>query len=222
MVEMRDGKKAFDERDMKLAFMYAVPDNIQEEEKRMKEQKEDAEVERFKALYLNPRAVEEIPQDVIEDTQKETQKEEEEEAPPPRVPMAVYEKEIKDEDGKLNYDRVEDIVRRYQSDVMSRTKTVDPTAEEKQIRQFTSRAIQISKGMYLKTDTPVGGNIDPALNTFVETSSEDDSDKEVISYLNELSEKERTLLLQKLQEQEGEPRRRHKHKHTSHHRRRSH
>ena len=66
--------------------------------------------------------------------------------------MAVYEKEIKDEDGKLNYDRVEDIVRRYQSEVMSRTKTVDPTAEEKQIRQFTSRAIQISKGMYLKVD----------------------------------------------------------------------
>ena len=90
MVEMRDGKKAFDERDMKLAFMYAVPDNIQEEEKRMKEQKEDAEVERFKALYLNPRAVEEIPQDVIEDTQKETQKEEEEEAPPPRVWMALW------------------------------------------------------------------------------------------------------------------------------------
>ena len=78
MVEMRDGKKAFDERDMKLAFMYAVPDNIQEEEKRMKE------------LYLNPRAVEEIPQDVIEDTQKETQKEEEEEAPPPRVWMALW------------------------------------------------------------------------------------------------------------------------------------
>ena len=82
MVEMRDGKKAFDERDMKLAFMYAVPDNIQEEEKRMKEQKEDAEVERFKALYLNPR--------VVEDTQKETQKEEEEEAPPPRVWMALW------------------------------------------------------------------------------------------------------------------------------------
>lgn len=56
----------------------------------MKEQKEDAEVERFKALYLNPRAVEEIPQNVIEDTQKETQKEEEEEAPPPRVWMALW------------------------------------------------------------------------------------------------------------------------------------
>lgn len=64
--------------------------------------------------------------------------------------MAVYEKEIKDEDGKLNYDRVEDIVRHYQSDVMSRTQTVDPTVDEKQIRQFTSRAIQIGKGMYLK------------------------------------------------------------------------
>lgn len=40
--------------------------------------------------------------------------------------MAVYEKEIKDEDGKLNYDRVEDIVRRYQSDVMSQNKDGGP------------------------------------------------------------------------------------------------
>lgn len=88
MVEMRDGKKAFDERDMKLAFMYAVPDHIQEEEKRMKEQKEDAEVERFKALYLNPRVVEDIPQEVIEDTQKQTNIEEE--GPPaPHVGMLL-------------------------------------------------------------------------------------------------------------------------------------
>lgn len=88
MVEMRDGKKAFDERDMKLAFMYAVPDNIQEEEKRMKEQKEDAEVERFKALYLNPRVVEDIPQEMIEDAQKQTNIEEDG-SPTPRVGMLL-------------------------------------------------------------------------------------------------------------------------------------
>lgn len=64
--------------------------------------------------------------------------------------MAVYAQEIKDDNGDLNYDRVEDLIRKYQSDVVSKTKTVDPTTEEKQIRQFTSRAIQISKGMYLK------------------------------------------------------------------------
>lgn len=88
MVGMRDGKKAFDERDMKLAFMYAVPDNIQEEEKRMKEQKEDAEVERFKALYLNPRVVEDIPQEMIEDAQKQTNTEEDG-SPTPRVGMLL-------------------------------------------------------------------------------------------------------------------------------------
>lgn len=64
--------------------------------------------------------------------------------------MAVYAQEIKDDNGDLNYDRVEDLIRKYQSDVVSKAKTVDPTTEEKQIRQFTSRAIQISKGMYLK------------------------------------------------------------------------
>lgn len=69
MVELRDGKTAFNEKDMKLAFMYAVPDNIQEEERKRKEQKDDADVERFKALYLNPRVVEDIPQELAGDTQ---------------------------------------------------------------------------------------------------------------------------------------------------------
>ena len=64
MVELRDGKTAFNEKDMKLAFMYAVPDNIQEEERKRKEQKDDADVERF-----NPRVVEDIPQELAGDTQ---------------------------------------------------------------------------------------------------------------------------------------------------------
>ena len=74
MVEMRDGKTEFNEKDMKLAFMYAVPDNIQEEERKRREQKEDADVERFKALYLNPRVVEDIPQELTENIQDNTEK----------------------------------------------------------------------------------------------------------------------------------------------------
>ena len=60
------------------------------------------------------------------------------------------------------------------------------------------------------------------MNTYVESSSEDDSDKEVLSYLSGLSERERTLLLNKLEEKHGLPertsrdthRRKHAHKHS--------
>ena len=85
MVEMRDGKAAFNEKDMKLAFMYAVPDNIQEEERKRKEQKDDADVERFKALYLNPRVVEDIPQELASDTQDDAAKQDTEDEGSKRV-----------------------------------------------------------------------------------------------------------------------------------------
>ena len=68
--------------------------------------------------------------------------------------MEMFEKQIKEEDGKLNYDRVSDIIRNYQG------KSAIPTdsIEEKHMRQFSSKAIQISKNMYLKVGTWVVDN----------------------------------------------------------------
>ena len=111
----------------------------------------------------------------------------------------------------MNYDRVEDLVKKYQPTTTD--ENVD--SSEKPLRQFSSRAIQISKGLYLKTDAPIGGNIDPELNRYV-SSSEDSSDAEVMEYLRTLSESDRDLLLQKLQEKETThrpKRRKHVHKH---------
>ena len=111
----------------------------------------------------------------------------------------------------MNYDRVEDLVKKYQPTTTD--ENVD--SSEKPLRQFSSRAIQISKGLYLKTDAPFGGNIDPELNRYV-SSSEDSSDAEVMEYLRTLSESDRDLLLQKLQEKETThrpKRRKHVHKH---------
>lgn len=111
----------------------------------------------------------------------------------------------------MNFDRVGDLVKKYQSGTVE--ENVD--SSEKPLRQFSSRAIQISKGLYLKTDAPIGGNIDPELNRYV-SSSEDSSDAEVMEYLQTLSESDRDLLLQKLQEKETlhrSKRRKHGHKH---------
>ena len=110
----------------------------------------------------------------------------------------------------MNYDRVDDLVKKYQA---TTEETID--SSEKPLRQFSSRAIQISKGLYLKTDAPIGGNIDPELNRYV-SSSDDSSDAEVMEYLRTLSESDRDLLLQKLQEKETThrtKRRKHVHRH---------
>lgn len=49
-------------------------------------------------------------------------------------------------------------------------------------------------------DPPIGGNVDPALNTFIEASSEEaNSDEEVINFLKSLPEEDKDLLLRKLQ-----------------------
>lgn len=60
--------------------------------------------------------------------------------------MEMFEKQIKEEDGRLNYDRYDDIIRKYHSQMDMPTDSL----EEKQMRQFSSRAIQISKNLYLK------------------------------------------------------------------------
>ena len=61
-------------------------------------------------------------------------------------PMELFEKQIKEEDGKLNYDRVNDIIRKYNNTTNEKPNTI----EEKHMQQFSSRAIQISKNLYLK------------------------------------------------------------------------
>lgn len=49
-------------------------------------------------------------------------------------------------------------------------------------------------------DPPIGGNVDPTLNTFIEASSEEaNSDEEVINFLKSLPEEDKDLLLRKLQ-----------------------
>lgn len=60
--------------------------------------------------------------------------------------MELFEKQIKEEDGKLNYDRVNDIIRKYNNTTNEKPNTI----EEKHMQQFSSRAIQISKNLYLK------------------------------------------------------------------------
>ena len=65
--------------------------------------------------------------------------------------MEMFEKQIKEDDGKLNYDRVSEIIRKYHSESTSHTDSV----EEKHMRQFSSRAIQIGKNMYLKVGNEV-------------------------------------------------------------------
>lgn len=110
----------------------------------------------------------------------------------------------------MNYDRVEDLVKKYQPTTTD--ENVD--SSEKPLRQFSSRAIQISKGLYLKTDARSEA-ISTELNRYV-SSSEDSSDAEVMEYLRTLSESDRDLLLQKLQEKETThrpKRRKHVHKH---------
>ena len=120
----------------------------------------------------------------------------------------------------MNFDRAESLVHRYRRN--RSTEEFDPS--EKPLAQFSSRAIQISKGLYLKTDTPIGGNIDPRLNEYVESSSEPEEDEEVVEYLKKLSEEDRELLLKKLQEDQSTPsskRRKHHshdHQHSSGHR----
>jgi hypothetical protein len=124
---------------------------------------------------------------------------------------------LKEQNGELNYDRVEELVKRYQA-----RQGEDGDSSEQPLQQFSSRAIQISKGLYLKADTPYGGNIDPALNRYVESSSEDGSDVEVMEYLRTLSESDRDLLLKKLKEKENGEHRSKRRKHVHRHRHHSH
>lgn len=60
--------------------------------------------------------------------------------------MEMFERQIKGEDGKLDYDRVDDIIRKYHVP----TDIPEDSLEDKHMRQFSSRAIQISKNLYLK------------------------------------------------------------------------
>ena len=62
--------------------------------------------------------------------------------------MAIFENQIKEQDGHLNYDRAEELARQYRG-----YPSVDPSLlskEEKKLRQFSTQAMQISKGLYLK------------------------------------------------------------------------
>ena len=62
----------------------------------------------------------------------------------------MFEKEIK-EDGEMNYDRVDSIVQKYhQKPHFSYNDHSIESAEDKHMRQFTSKVIQISKNMYMK------------------------------------------------------------------------
>ena len=72
----------------------------------------------------------------------------------------------------------------------------------------------------IQTETPIGGDIDPSLNTFIDSSS-DNSDAEVMRYLGELSERDRKLLLEKLEGKESPRRHKHRHKHRHHSRKHS-
>ena len=130
-------------------------------------------------------------------------------------PYSIYESALKERDGGLNFDRAESLVHRYRR---SRpTEDIDPS--EKPLAQFSSRAIQISRGLYLKADTPVGGNIDPRLNEYVESSSENEEDAEVMEYLGTLNEEDRELLMKKLEEKPSthSSKRRKRHSHDHHH-----
>ena len=75
--------------------------------------------------------------------------------------------------------------------------------------------------MIIQTETPIGGDIDPALNTFIDSSSDENSDAEVMRYLSELSERDRKLLLEKLEGKESPHRHKHRHKHRHHSRKHS-
>lgn len=63
--------------------------------------------------------------------------------------MEMFERQIKGEDGKLDYDRVDDIIQKYHVP----SDTVEGSLEDKHMRQFSSRAIQISKNLYLKVSS---------------------------------------------------------------------
>ena len=115
----------------------------------------------------------------------------------------------------MNFDRAESLIHRYRR--IRPTEDLDPS--EKPLVQFSNRAIQISRGLYLKADTPVGGNIDPRLNEYVGSSSEEDEDEEVMEYLNKLSEEDRELLMKKLEDKPSThlSKRRKRHSHHHHH-----
>ena len=62
--------------------------------------------------------------------------------------MQIFENQIKEQDGNLNYDRAEAIVRRYNKPVSVDDSTL--SKEEKRLRQFSNQAMQISREIHFK------------------------------------------------------------------------
>lgn len=62
--------------------------------------------------------------------------------------MQIFENQIKEQDGNLNYDRAEAIVRQYNKPVSVDDSTL--SKEEKRLRQFSNQAMQISREIHFK------------------------------------------------------------------------
>lgn len=62
--------------------------------------------------------------------------------------MQIFENQIKEQDGNLNYDRAEAIVRKYNKPAPADDSTL--SKEEKRLRQFSNQAMQISREIHFK------------------------------------------------------------------------
>ena len=62
--------------------------------------------------------------------------------------MQIFENQIKEQDGNLNYDRAEAIVRQYNKPASADDSTL--SKEEKRLRQFSNQAMQISREIHFK------------------------------------------------------------------------
>ena len=62
--------------------------------------------------------------------------------------MQIFENQIKEQDGNLNYDRAEAIVRQYNKPAPTDDSTL--SKEEKRLRQFSNQAMQISREIHFK------------------------------------------------------------------------